>query len=56
MFSDWLALAASGQLADLRSYFNDSGWDAWVALSAECYRVLVPARATEGETRLFCCC
>ena len=54
-FRGWLALSPSQQLQDLRSHFNRVGWDAGVALSHECYEVLVPSSATEVERCQFSC-
>jgi AraC-like DNA-binding protein len=53
IFGAWLALSLPQQLADLRTYLQHCGCDVRLALSPECYRILVLASATQVEKRLF---
>ncbi|MCC7176743.1 MAG: helix-turn-helix transcriptional regulator [Bryobacterales bacterium] len=55
LFRAWLESSLPRRVADLRSYFESSGCDARLALSEECYRILVPPAASETEKRLFFC-
>ncbi len=52
-FTAWLALSTSQRVADLRAYFQHSGCDVRLALSEQCYRMLVPPSAADAEKRLF---
>jgi AraC-like DNA-binding protein len=55
VFSAWLELSVPQRLADLHAYFEGSGCDARLALTEECYGIVIPPSASDTEKRLFDC-